>query len=364
MNILERKIVVDIVNPYGGNKGGIEDVIRSWTQNLDKELFELRVMHMTPGIEYLEGYDKAYFLTEPKKFVDASYCASGYNLLINQLGSPDICIAATTPITTLACDKVRSFNKLTFPIFSWIHSEISKYEKTGNGGVRELLPADYHLTINSTIGEEIKDQDMNAKIYNIGNPIVHDIPIHSSNSSLGGKTLAYIGRLAEEKGIDIILEALYRAKSKWKLNIIGDGEIRPNVENWINTLKLSDRVKLLGWKSNPLPFMKDSIALVAASDYEGFMITGVESLAMGKMVICTPNQGTKDYIKPGINGYFFNFGDSKQLAQILDNLDNHSLPILDPQACMDSVSKYSKENYFSILKSILLRSVSEKKEPR
>ncbi len=359
-----KKIIVDIVNPYGGHQGGIEDVIRSWTQNLDKDIFDLRVMHMTPGTEYLEGYDKAYYLKEPKSFVDASYCASGYNLLINQLGAPDICIAATTPLTTLSCKKVRDFNHLTFPIFSWIHSEISQYETTGNGGVRELLNADYHLTINSTIAKDIKTQDPTAIIFNIGNPILHDIPLPDSQVTFKDRTLSYVGRLAEEKRIDVILEALCLAKSKWKLSIIGDGKIRSNIEGWIHTLKINDRVKLLGWKSNPLPFMKEAVALVTASDYEGFMITGVEALAMGKMVISTPHQGAKDYIEPGKNGYFFDFGDSKQLAQILDGLASHSLPIPSPEACINSVSKYNKEIYFSNIKKILQDAYTTEKEPR
>ena len=58
----DSRITIDIVCPYGGSKGGVEDVIYSWVQNLNNDLFEIRVMHMTPGTAYLHGYEKAYFL--------------------------------------------------------------------------------------------------------------------------------------------------------------------------------------------------------------------------------------------------------------------------------------------------------------
>ena len=43
-------ITVDILSPVGGSKGGIENVIRLWKGNLDKDVFRLRVIHMAPGM--------------------------------------------------------------------------------------------------------------------------------------------------------------------------------------------------------------------------------------------------------------------------------------------------------------------------
>lgn len=47
-------ITVDILSPVGGSKGGIENVIRLWKGNLDKDVFRLRVIHMAPGMAYLK----------------------------------------------------------------------------------------------------------------------------------------------------------------------------------------------------------------------------------------------------------------------------------------------------------------------
>ena len=40
----------------------------------------------------------------------------------------------------------------------------------------------------------------------------------------GVNTMCYVGRLQDVKRVDIILEALYRARHKWKLKIVGTGE--------------------------------------------------------------------------------------------------------------------------------------------
>lgn len=344
------KIVVDIVSPYGGKEGGIEDVIRAWTRHLNKDIFDLRVMHMTPGIAYLDGYEKAFFLKGENENVDASYCASGYNLLIEQYGAPDICIATNTPFMSMSCAAVRKQNSLSFPIFSWVHSEIKRYQEAGQGGVSEMLCADRHLVLNNSMEKEILSADPDAVIYNIGNPILHELP---QVDYVNPDKLVFVGRLSEIKRIDIILEAIYKAKSEWYLDIIGDGEIRNEVEGWIKLLGLEKRVRVLGWQKNPLPYMADALALVSASDYEGFMITGAEALAMGKPVIGTPTEGLLEYVKDGINGFFFDFGAANALTDILNEIAFEMRSIPSPLVCADSVKKYLSENYFKNIEQIL-----------
>ncbi len=349
---MDKKIIVDIVCPYGGSKGGVEDIIKAWTTDLDPDLFDLRVMHMTPGTKYLEGFDKSYYLTDMVEYVDVNYCASGYNLFLNQLGAPDICIASNEPLTTTACRYALKHNNINIPLFSWVHSDISRYERCGNGNATDLLHADYHLAINSQIKKDILAKDENATVYVIGNPILHDIPEISSLST--DRTLAFVGRLSYEKRVDLILEAMCKAKSHWSLKIIGDGKLMDECKKWVKILRLKDRVSFLGWQDNPLMCMQDVTAIVSASDYEGLSVAGIEGLAMGKMLISTPNQSGLEFIKEGDNGYFFDFDDADGLARILDDIASGKKSIPSPEKCRDSVSAYRRENYFNNIKQILL----------
>lgn len=357
---MNKKIIVDIVCPYGGAKGGVEEVIRAWKTELDADIFRLRVFHMTPGTKYLDGFEDVYHLTDEKEYVDASYCASGYNLFLTKLGAPDICIATNEPLTTTACKFALNHNGIKIPLFSWVHSDISRYERCGNGGVADLLNADYHLAINSHIRDDILAKKPDATVYTIGNPILHEIPEASAQSN--DFILAFVGRLAMEKRVDLILEAMVKAKSPWRLKIIGDGQLMDECHKWVKILRLNDRVTFLGWQDNPLLFMQDATAFISASDYEGLMVAGIEALAMGKMMISTPHQGALECLKEGENGYFFDFNDADGLSKLLDDIAFGKKAVPAPETCKESVSSYRKENYFNTVKSILL-DAHEKRAP-
>jgi len=89
-------IRVDILSPVGGKVGGIENVIKLWTKNLSQPDYVVRVIHMSPGTKYLEGYEYAYafcdkededFNEKLKRFV------KNYAGFINEYGAPDVRIA-------------------------------------------------------------------------------------------------------------------------------------------------------------------------------------------------------------------------------------------------------------------------------
>jgi UDP-D-galactose:(glucosyl)LPS alpha-1,6-D-galactosyltransferase len=159
-------------------------------------------------------------------------------------------------------------------------------------------------------------------------------------------TLAYVGRLSEIKRVDIILEAMYRAKGKWKLKIIGDGELRDEVKSWISLLKLEEQVTLLGWKENPWTECLDTGILVMASEYEGFGLVAYEASSLGMTVLSTPVSGVVDYIIPGWNGYLYPQEDAQALADILNSIEQGPYEVCDPQQCTASVKQFSTDAYF------------------
>ncbi len=343
-------IIVDIVCPTGGRAGGIENVIKSWTRNIDHSFIDLRIFHMHSGMAYLEGYPKAYCIDRPFERLDYAYCVETYELFVGQMGAPDICIATNWPLLSKVCAKVREKHGLSMKILSWVHSRISIYEETNLGGVKEMLYADAHLAISGEIASAILKEDPNANVHMVYNPV--DIPQHKAYSPKP-MTCAYVGRLSETKRVDIILEALYRAKGRWNLKIIGDGEIREAVEGWVDLLKLGERVQMLGWRKDPWEECLDTGILLMASEYEGFALTAVEASALGMTVISTPVSGIGDYIVPGINGYIYPQEDAEALAQILDRIEEGRYPLCEPDDCRKSVRGFSTEAYFARIHKIL-----------
>ncbi|MDO5403082.1 MAG: glycosyltransferase [Eubacteriales bacterium] len=344
-------ITVDILSPVGGLHGGVENVIKSWIEHFDKRKFKLRVVHMTPGIAYLKGYIHAYEFKGPKNRQDMGYYVQTYGEFILVHGAPDICVATNWPLMSAVADVVRKRLAVEYKIVSWVHSRIEKYSEAGLGGVAHLMYADAHLAINNHIRDKILEGNSTAKVYVIGNPVkLVDCEDRANEAS---HVLAYVGRIDEMKRLDIILEAMYRAKSKWLLKIVGSGEFEEEAREIVRYLKLDESVEFTGWQENPWKNLNDAVALVMASEYEGFALSAVEALSAGKMVISTPVDGIIDYIVPGVNGYFYKQEDAIGLAEILDMIASNKLPVCSCKACRASVIKYSEDNYYAGLEKIL-----------
>ena len=348
-------VTVDILSPVGGRAGGIENVIRSWTRNLDGDDFSVRVVHMAPGMKYLEGYNKTYAFEEcnEKDFnAKLTHFARNYAGFVQNYGSPDVCVATNWPSMCVVADAVKRLLSTDFRIFSWVHSRIAEYEEAGLGGVEQMLVADAHLCISRNNERAILSRQPDAKTFLVGNPVVMQELVEEAPDN---NTLCYVGRLQDVKRVDIILEALYRAKHKWKLKIVGSGESEEELKEIVAYLKQQEQVEFLGWQEKPWECCKDATVFVAASDYEGFMLTGAEALSMGMTVISTPVEGLIDYLKPGVNGYLFEKEDAKGLAEILDYIYEGVLPLCDRRVCRNSVEQYSEKNYFDNVRRIMRR---------
>lgn len=110
--------------------------------------------------------------------------------------------------------------------------------------------------------------------------------------------LLTIGRLDFEKGFDLLINAMFSLKENGineKLYIIGDGKERENLENQIKKLNLENDVFLLGFKTNPYPWLKNSKLYILPSRGEGFGLVLVEALACQKAIVsanclCGPNE--------------------------------------------------------------------------
>lgn len=118
-------------------------------------------------------------------------------------------------------------------------------------------------------------------------------------------TFVNIGRLSPPKRQDRLVEIAKRLRDKnlvFKIQIIGDGTEREKLEKSIKNNQLEDKVKLLGLKSNPYPYIKQADCFVLTSDFEGFGIAAKEALVLGTPVISTAVTGIKEVLKGGDYG--------------------------------------------------------------
>jgi len=141
-------------------------------------------------------------------------------------------------------------------------------------------------------------------------------------------TLLFVGRLAEEKGLTYLLEALSLLKSSGrvcKALIVGTGPLERELRTYIKKHSLQDVVDMIGWVSqDDLPsFYSAADVFVGPSLREAQGIVFIEALAAGLPVVTTDRGGMKDFIHNGENGFMVGGGDAKALfhtlAMLYDN---------------------------------------------
>lgn len=110
-----------------------------------------------------------------------------------------------------------------------------------------------------------------------------------------------VARLSAQKGIPLLLEALAvlkRAGEPCTLTIVGEGEMRIEVEGLIDSLGLSDDVKLVGVASSGevIEHLLDARAMVLPSFAEGLPVVIMEALALSRPVIVSAIAGTPELV--------------------------------------------------------------------
>jgi glycosyltransferase involved in cell wall biosynthesis len=105
----------------------------------------------------------------------------------------------------------------------------------------------------------------------------------SSNLSIG-----YIGRLSQEKRPHLLLETLRALPDDAHLSVVGDGVLRPELEDAGKDLMANGRLKFLGRQvSNQNLYTPYQVTLLT-SKYEGCPMTALESLACGVPCLALP----------------------------------------------------------------------------
>ena len=109
-------------------------------------------------------------------------------------------------------------------------------------------------------------------------------------------TLCAVGRLSQEKGFDLLIDACAGLQIPYRLQIIGEGPERQRLEAQIARNNLGDRIRLLGWQENPYPYIKNADLIVCSSRFEGLSTVVTEALILGRPVVTTPCNGMAELL--------------------------------------------------------------------
>ncbi|WP_287973030.1 MULTISPECIES: glycosyltransferase [Blautia] len=122
----------------------------------------------------------------------------------------------------------------------------------------------------------------------------------------GNRKILTIGRMEEQKGYDVAIEAAEILKNRniaFQWFFMGDGNLRQELEKIVKKKGLEKNIIFLGKKSNPYPYIKNCNLYVQPSRHEGYATTILEARVLKKIIVASDIPSNREQIKTGINGY-------------------------------------------------------------
>ncbi|MCY8826927.1 glycosyltransferase family 4 protein [Bacillus atrophaeus] len=229
------------------------------------------------------------------------------------------------------------------------HLNFSIYPKGMQNSIMKYYPKlDYLLTLTDDDTEDYKNifLDSNLTVKKITNSIPDIEPI---KSPLIDKTIIAAGRLAEQKGFDLLIKSFSKVVEKhpdWILKIYGIGSEKNNLLDIILKEGLYNNVFLMGATNNIQKELARSSIYVLSSRFEGFGMVIVEAMQCGVPVVSFDcPKGPSEIIKSGIDGILVENGNIEKLANSINYLiDNPSIRLQMGEQAFLNVDRYSTRN--------------------
>lgn len=135
--------------------------------------------------------------------------------------------------------------------------------------------------------------------------------------------LVCVGRLCEQKGQLLLLDAVRLLRDRGRhlqLVLAGDGEMRAELEAFIERHDLSSSVSITGWISSNRVRQEllAARALVLASFAEGLPVVIMEAMALGRPVLTTSIAGIPELVRHGVDGWLVPAGDVQALVDQIE----------------------------------------------
>ena len=170
--------------------------------------------------------------------------------------------------------------------------------------------------------------------------------------------IVFVGRLAKEKNVDLLLNAQKNIVEKSKninLIIIGDGPDMDEYKKTVSKLKIDNNVIFVGkvpWETVPLYYrLADVFATASRTETQG--LTVIEAMAASVAPICIDDESFRNTVIDGLNGKIFNNQEEYEKIVVELYKDRKLLNQLQKQARLNAEihsSKYYGESVLDVYK--------------
>jgi len=174
--------------------------------------------------------------------------------------------------------------------------------------------------------------------------------------------LTMVAGFRKQKDHQTLIKALAEIKSlPWKLDLLGDGELRSEIESAVRSADLQEHVRFHGAVDNVTDFLHQTDILVLTTNWEGLPISTIEGLSFSLPVVATAVAGTKEQVIDGYNGITVERGDAPAVRSALVTLIRqpalraeygaNSRTLFEKQFLLSSMVEKTLQVYATILQS-------------
>lgn len=229
------------------------------------------------------------FIYRNKNKYDSTICYATYDYTSSILSRR----IATNNILWVHSNYMKLFSGNTKKFKSFFNKrKIKKFKKivfVSNESKKDFIKVYPSLSLNSIVINNFinsKEIKLKASSEKIKKPV--------------GSLVTFVGRLEEDSKGLLLLFDVAKKLAMIEFWIVGDGPDKERYQTYIKNNKINN-VKLLGEKSNPYPYIKNTDLLILPSIYEGFPVVILEALVLNKKVLSTISVSAnefdlKDYI--------------------------------------------------------------------
>ena len=184
------------------------------------------------------------------------------------------------------------------------------------------------ITVNQDIADLVYKHTNARKVQVIHNGI-NTIRLNYEHCTKKVWDTIFVGRLSEEKQVDIAIKAFAQSTLKGRMAVVGDGEYLTRLKKLVTQLNIEHRIDFLGWQQNPAHFINCSKSLLLTSRTEGCPLIVSESILIGVPVIAyNCSEGVSWQLASG--ELFRGLVPLNSFSQLIDTLSNvvhHPYPI-------------------------------------
>lgn len=218
-------------------------------------------------------------------------------------------------------------DQISCKTIGWEHSSFEGYFDRRTGAFKNRIET---YTENAIKLSKIVllNQDIENKFKNLGLSNTTIIPNPksfslSSKASMNNHSIVTCGRIEAEKGYFDLVKAFakfHKEFNDWTLTIVGGGSLKAKLEKAIDSIGLSDHIKVTGFVKDVQKYLLSSSIYVMTSRWEGFPMSITEALEAGLPVVAYDIPAMEPLVSDGIEGIIVPSFDNDKFADALKKL--------------------------------------------